>query len=88
MMISVIRHFVFCKRQWTLIHVEQQWLDNLKTIAGEIVHEKCHYEKFVEKRKDLLICREMRVLPKKDLFLPKMSKIHSVDTYYKINLEG
>ena len=64
-MISGIQHFVFCRRQWALIHVEQQWTDNLKTIEGEIVHEKCHDEKLVEKRKDLLICRGMRVFSRK-----------------------
>lgn len=65
LMISGIQHFIFCRRQWALIHVEQQWADNLKTIEGEIVHEKCHDEKLVEKRKDLLICRGMRVFSKK-----------------------
>ena len=65
LMISGIQHFVFCRRQWALIHVEQQWTDNLKTIEGEIVHEKCHDEKLVEKRKDLLICRGMRVFSRK-----------------------
>ena len=59
LMISGIQHFVFCKRQWALIHVENQWFDNLKIIEGKIIHEKCYYEKFVEKRKDLLICRGM-----------------------------
>lgn len=65
LIISGIQHFIFCRRQWALIHVEQQWADNLKTIEGEIVHEKCHDEKLVEKRKDLLICRGMRVFSKK-----------------------
>ena len=26
LMISGIQHFKFCRRQWALIHVEQQWL--------------------------------------------------------------
>ena len=56
LMISGIQHFIFCRRQWALIHIEQQWNDNLKTIEGEIVHEKCHDENFTEKLKDLLIC--------------------------------
>ena len=37
----------------------------MKTIAGEIIHEKCHNEKLVERRKDLLICRGMIVFSKK-----------------------
>lgn len=64
-MISGIQHFIFCRRQWALIHVEQQWNDNLRTIEGEIIHEKCHDESFVEKRKDLLICRGMRIFSKR-----------------------
>ena len=61
LMISGIQHFVFCRRQWALIHVEWQWQENLRTVEGKIVHERCHDEKFTEKRRDLLICRGMRV---------------------------
>ena len=61
LMISGIQHFSFCRRQWALIHVECQWKENLRTVEGQIVHERCHDEKFTEKRRDLLICRGMRV---------------------------
>ncbi|NMC86491.1 MAG: Dna2/Cas4 domain-containing protein, partial [Anaerolineaceae bacterium] len=26
--LSGIQHFVFCRRQWALIHVERQWQEN------------------------------------------------------------
>ena len=65
LLISGIQHFVFCRRQWALIHVEQLWNDNLRTIEGEIIHEKCHDETFTETRKDLLVCRGMRIISKK-----------------------
>ena len=65
LMISGIQHFIFCRRQWALIHVEQLWNDNLRTIEGEIIHEKCHDESFVETRKDLLTCRGMRIFSRK-----------------------
>ena len=61
LMISGIQHFTFCRRQWALIHVENQWKENLRTIEGKIVHERCHDESFTEKRRGLLICRGMRV---------------------------
>ena len=61
LMISGIQHFSFCRRQWALIHVENQWKENLRTVEGKIVHQRCHDESFTEKRKDLLICRGMRV---------------------------
>lgn len=61
LMISGIQHFCFCRRQWALIHVEQQWQENLKTTEGKIVHKRCHDDDFFEKRNDLLITRGLRV---------------------------
>lgn len=40
LMLSGIQHFRFCPRQWALIHLEQQWVDNLLTIEGEILHRR------------------------------------------------
>lgn len=62
--ISGIQHYVFCRRQWSLIHLETQWQENLLTIEGGIVHEKCHDEGFTEKRKGLLVSRGLRVYSK------------------------
>jgi len=39
-MISGIQHFVFCKRQWALIHIEKLWDENYFTIDGQIKHER------------------------------------------------
>ncbi len=61
LMISGIQHFAFCRRQWALIHLECQWQENLRTVEGEIIHERCHDESFTEKRGDLLISRGMRI---------------------------
>ena len=63
--ISGLQHFTFCRRQWALIYVENQWQENLRTIEGNIVHEKCHDENFTEKRGDLLVCRGMRIFSEK-----------------------
>lgn|SRR5574344_1428284 len=60
-LLSGIQHFSFCRRQWALIHLEQQWQENVKTVEGNIIHEHCHDELFEEKRKDLVITRGMRV---------------------------
>ena len=57
LMLSVVQHFVFCRRQWSLIHLEQQWEENVKTIEGQIIHEKCHDTEFTECRNNLLIVR-------------------------------
>ncbi len=61
LLLSGIQHFVFCKRQWALIHIEQLWKENLRTIEGKILHEKTHDDKLKEKRGDLVISRGMPV---------------------------
>ena len=33
--ISGIQHFCFCRRQWALIHLEQQWAENRRTAYGK-----------------------------------------------------
>jgi CRISPR-associated exonuclease Cas4 len=61
LLLSGIQHFLFCKRQWALIHIEQQWQENLRTIEGEILHDKTHDDTIKEKRGDLIISRGMPV---------------------------
>ena len=61
LMISGIQHFSFCPRQWALIHIDQVWDENIKTIEGNIVHENCHNPDFVEKRGEFLISRGIRI---------------------------
>jgi len=61
LMLSGIQHFAFCRRQWALIHIEQQWQENLRTIEGRILHEKAHDKHSFEKRKDIIISRGIAV---------------------------
>ena len=61
LMLSGIQHFQFCRRQWALIHIEQQWEENLRTVEGEIFHTNAHNDNFIEKRKNVIITRGMRV---------------------------
>ena len=60
-MISGIQHFSFCRRQWALIHIEQQWQENYLSMEGHILHENAH-EAGAEKRGDTLIIRDMPVV--------------------------
>ncbi|MDD6034447.1 MAG: CRISPR-associated protein Cas4 [Oscillospiraceae bacterium] len=60
--ISGLQHFCFCRRQWALIHLEQQWADNLRTAEGELEHKRCHDDTLTEKRGGLLTVRGMRVV--------------------------
>ncbi|MGF0070118.1 CRISPR-associated protein Cas4 [Streptococcus orisratti] len=64
LMLSGIQHFQFCKRQWGLIHIEQQWADNEATAHGQILHQKADNPYIKEKRKDVIISRAMHVSSK------------------------
>jgi CRISPR-associated exonuclease Cas4 len=59
--LSGIQHYMFCKRQWALIHVEQQWDENLRTVEGTLLHKKAHDKYLSEKRGTLIISRGMAV---------------------------
>ncbi len=59
--LSGLQHFSFCRRQWALIHIEQQWLENLRTADGRILHEKAHDSAAREKRGDLIVTRDLRI---------------------------
>ena len=56
-----LQHFAFCRRQWALIHLEQQWEENLRTIDGAFFHERAHDEQFKESRGDLFVVRGLRI---------------------------
>lgn len=61
LMISGIQHFEFCRRQWALIHIEQLWEENLRTVEGNIMHKHAHDHEFTESRKGVVITRGMPV---------------------------
>lgn len=55
--LSGLQHFSFCRRQWALIHIEQQWNENVLTMKGNLFHEKVHDGYSSEKRKNVIISR-------------------------------
>ncbi|MBP3760772.1 MAG: CRISPR-associated protein Cas4 [Ruminococcus sp.] len=61
LMLSGVQHFAFCRRQWALIHIENQWAENYRTVDGNIMHERVHDAKFHEKRGETVITRAMPV---------------------------
>lgn len=61
LMLSGLQHFAYCRRQWALIHIEQQWTENERTIDGELFHKKAHDASFTEKRGDLIITRGLHI---------------------------
>lgn len=60
-MLSGIEHFVFCRRRWGLIHIENQWADNFRTVDGSLMHQNAHDKGFRESRGDRFITRGMSV---------------------------
>ncbi len=38
--ISALQHMLYCDRQCALIHIEQQWAENLFTAEGHVLHER------------------------------------------------
>ena len=61
LMLSGIQHFCFCRRQWALIHLEQQWAENVRTVDGEIFHKNAHDKERHETRGNQIIVRGMPV---------------------------
>ncbi len=59
LMLSGIQHMAFCERQWALIHIEQVWSENVRTIDGQHLHERTDDPFADETRKTLRIVRAM-----------------------------
>lgn len=65
LLISGIQHFMFCKHQWALIHIEDIWQDNALTYEGVLLHERVHNPEFIEKRNDIYTSRSVAVVSHK-----------------------
>jgi len=61
LMLSGIQHFRFCPRQWALIHIEQQWADNLLTAEGHILHKRVDDPFYRQKCGDYVSLRSVNV---------------------------
>lgn len=64
-MISGIQHFIFCSRQWALIHIEQIWEDNIRTFNGHKFHKKVDDPYIFEKRGEIIISRSLPLISHK-----------------------
>lgn len=63
--LSGIQHFRFCRRQWALIHIEDQWAENIRTAEGELLHERAHDPGLREKRSDRILVHDLAVFSPK-----------------------
>lgn len=65
LLLSGIQHFAFCRRQWALIHIEQEWEENVLTIEGNAIHEKTDNPFLREKRGNTIYVRALPVHSRK-----------------------
>jgi CRISPR-associated exonuclease Cas4 len=61
LMLSGLQHFLFCRRQWALIQIENQWADNFRTVDGTLIHLNAHDSGLRESRGDRVMVRGMKV---------------------------
>ncbi len=62
LMLSGIQHISFCKRQWALIHIEQQWIENVFTVEGHHLHERVDDPFANASRRNLIILRSVPII--------------------------
>ncbi|MEX2607532.1 MAG: CRISPR-associated protein Cas4 [Kiritimatiellia bacterium] len=60
LLLSGIQHWIYCPRQYALIHLEQMWTENRFTAEGRVVHDRAH-EAGRESRRELKIIRGLTV---------------------------
>lgn len=59
--ISGLQHYLYCPRQWALIHLEQQWAESYHTADGQIFHQNAHDGVHRERRGGILTVRGLPV---------------------------
>ena len=64
LMLSGIQHFMFCPRQWALIHIEQQWEENKLTVEGQILHKNVDNPFYRQKNGNVVTLRSLQVSSK------------------------
>lgn len=64
LMLSGIQHFVFCPRQWALIHIEQVWEDNRLTMEGQLLHQQADDPSYRQKNGENISLRSVSIASK------------------------
>ena len=60
-MLSGIQHFMYCPRQWALIHVEQQWDENRLTAEGQLLHQNVDNPAYRQKNGEVITLRAVHI---------------------------
>ena len=64
-MLSGIQHFMFCPRQWALIHIDQQWEENRLTTEGQLLHANVDNPLYRQKNGETITLRSVSIASKK-----------------------
>lgn len=62
--ISALQHYMFCKRQCALIHLEGVWSENWLTATGRLMHERVDARE-TESRRDLRQATALRLFSRR-----------------------
>lgn len=65
LMLSGIQHFMFCPRQWALIHIDQQWEENRLTMEGNLLHTNVDNPSYRQKNGDTITLRAVSIASKR-----------------------
>ncbi len=65
LLLSGIQHMAFCERQWALIHIEQQWAENVFTVEGTHIHTRADNPFINETRENIRITRSVPVISRR-----------------------
>lgn len=64
-MLSGIQHFMFCPRQWALIHVEMLWSENALTAEGHVLHENVDNPAYRKCNNGVVTLRGINIMSRK-----------------------
>jgi CRISPR-associated exonuclease Cas4 len=64
LMLSGIQHYMFCPRQWALIHIEQQWSENKLTTEGKLLHKNVDNPSYRQKNGNAITLRSVSIASK------------------------
>lgn len=61
LMLSGIQHYMYCPRQWALIHIEQQWEENHLTAEGKLLHQNVDNPSYRQKNDGVITLRAVHI---------------------------
>ena len=65
LMLSGIQHFMFCPRQWALIHIDQKWEENRLTTEGLLLHNNVDNPSYRQQNGGIITLRSVSIASKK-----------------------